>query len=358
MPLSLPLALDAMGGDNAPETVLRGAEMALVRHPSLRFLMFGRNDAVWPLLDDIPALKERTEFVHTESAVANHDKPSVAVRQGRQSSMRLAIDAVQEGKAFGVVSAGNTGALMAMSKIVLKTLPGIPRPAIAALFPTQKGECVMLDLGANVECDARDLFHFAIMGDAFARAVLGLRQPRIGILNVGSEELKGHEEVKAAYQILKDSGLDLNFIGFVEGNHIPEGVADVVVTDGFTGNVALKTAEGTARLIRTYLKGAFTATWRARLAAMLGKPALEAVKAKLDERKRNGAMFLGLNGIAIKSHGSADAYSFCNAVSVAVELGEHRINEKIMRELRLYDEAHPAAAADPFASEQAGSAGV
>ncbi len=348
MPLSLPLALDAMGGDHAPKAVLEGAAEALVRHPGLRFRLYGREDTVQPLLDGLPKLKSASEFIHTDHAIAADDKPSVALRQGRQSSMRLAIDAVQAGQAFGVVSAGNTGALMAMSKIVLKTLPGIPRPAIAALFPTLKGECVMLDLGANVECDARDLFHFAIMGDAFARAVLGLRSPKIGLLNVGSEEMKGHEEVKSAYQILKDSGLDLNFIGFVEGNHIPEGMADVVVTDGFTGNVALKTAEGTARLIRSYLRDAFQHSLRSKLAAAMGRPALLAMKSKLDERKRNGAMFLGLNGIAVKSHGSADAYSFCNAISVAVELGEHRINEKITAELKIYDEAHPSTAADPF----------
>ncbi len=355
-PLTLPLALDAMGGDNAPASVIEGAQQAMVRHPSLKFLIFGNAETVEPLLAQYPKLKERSEFIHTPHAIANHDKPSLALRQGKQSSMRLAIDAVQGGRAFGVVSAGNTGALMAMSKIVLKTLPGISRPAIAALFPTVKGECVMLDLGANVECDARDLFHFAIMGDAFARAVLGLRQPKIALLNVGSEEMKGHDEIKAAYQILKDSGLDLDFTGFVEGNHIPEGVADVIVTDGFTGNVALKTAEGTARLIRGYVKDAFMATTRSRMAAWLGKPALLAVKDRLDERKRNGAMFLGLNGIAVKSHGSADAFSFCNAISVAVELGEHRINEKIMSELRLYDEEHPSVAADPFSSERVSEA--
>ncbi len=351
MALSLPLALDAMGGDSAPAAVIGGASMALVRHPGVRFQLYGSKDVVLPLVEADKALLARSEIIHAPHAIANHDKPSVALRQGKQSSMRMAIDAVASGSAFGVVSAGNTGALMAMSKIVLKTLPGIARPAIAALFPTLRGECVMLDLGANVECDARDLFHFAIMGDAFARAVLGLPKPKIALLNVGSEEMKGHDEIKAAYQMLKESCLDIDFIGFVEGNHIPEGVADVVVTDGFTGNVALKTAEGTARLIRTYIKDSFKSTLRSRLAALMGRPALLAVKDKLDERKRNGAMFLGLNGIAVKSHGSADAFSFCNAISVAVELGEHGINKKILSELRLYDETHPGGVADPFSSQ-------
>lgn len=341
-PLAKPLALDAMGGDNAPGCVLHGAKMALVRHPGLRFTLFGNERVLAPELAKLPQLKECATIVHTESTVGNHDKPSLAVRQGRQSSMRLAIDAVDSGEALGVVSAGNTGALMAMSKIVLRTLPGISRPAIAALFPTMRGECVMLDLGANVECTARDLFNFAVMGDAFAKAVLGLASPTIGILNVGSEELKGHEEVKAAHSMIKDSGLDLSFCGFVEGNHIAEGVADVIVTDGFTGNIALKTAEGTARLIRNYLRASYSSTLFAKLAGLLSRGPLSDVRDKLDDRKRNGAMFLGLNGIVVKSHGSADAYSFCNAITVAVELITHRVNDKIIEELKHYGEKTPA----------------
>jgi phosphate acyltransferase len=332
--LQLPIALDAMGGDHAPGCVLRGAEMALLRHPGSKFILFGNRYILEPILVAMPQLKAASEIVHTESVVAGDDKPSIAVRRGRDSSMWLAIESVKEGRSCAIVSAGNTGALMAMSKLILRTLPGVSRPAIAALFPTLRGECVMLDLGANVESDAQDLFRFAVMGDAFARAVLGLSRPRIGLLNVGSEDLKGRDEVKGAMELLRSCGLDLNFHGFIEGNDIAAGTVDVVVTDGFTGNVALKTAEGTARLIRTYLKDAFNSSPVAKLGGIMAMGALGAVKDKLDDRKRNGAMFLGLNGIAVKSHGGADAYSFCNAISVAVELVAHHINTRITQEIK------------------------
>jgi glycerol-3-phosphate acyltransferase PlsX len=331
--LQLPIALDAMGGDNAPLSVLKGAEMALIRHPGLKFLIFGHRDMLAPHLASLPHLKDNYELVHTDQAIANDDKPSQAVRRGQKSSMWLAIDAVKQGKACAVVSAGNTGALMAMSKLILRTLPGISRPAIAALFPTLRGECVMLDLGANVECDANDLYRFAIMGNAFARVVLGLNKPRIGLLNIGSEELKGREEIKDAAVLLKASPLNLNFIGFIEGNDIALGTSDVVVSDGFTGNIALKTAEGVAKLTRSFMKAAFMSTPIAKLGGLLASGALKSMKNKLDERKRNGAMFLGLNGICVKSHGGADAYSFCNAISVAVELVAHHINTRIIQEI-------------------------
>lgn len=330
----LPIALDAMGGDNAPACVLRGAEMALIRHPGSKFLIYGNRYILEPLVQAIPQLRAVSEIIHTEEVIASDAKPSVAVRRGRNSSMWLAIESVKEGKSCAVVSAGNTGALMAMSKLILRTLPGISRPAIAALFPTLRGECVMLDLGANVESDAIDLVRFAIMGDAFARAVLGLSRPKIGLLNVGSEDLKGREEVRQAMEMIKSSCADLNFHGFIEGNDIAEGTVDVVVTDGFTGNVALKTAEGAARLIRTYLRDAFDSSPIAKMGAVLASGSLRAVKDKLDDRKRNGAMFLGLNGIAVKSHGGADAFSFCNAISVAVELVAHHINTRITQEIK------------------------
>ena len=340
-PIQLPIALDAMGGDHAPASVLRGAEMALIRHPGIRFLLFGNRYILEPLLKDIPNLKNAVSIEHTEVVIAGDDKPSIAVRRGRQSSMWLAVESVKEGKACAVVSAGNTGALMAMSKLILRTLPGISRPAIAALFPTLRGESVMLDLGANVESSAQDLYRFAIMGNAFARAVLGLNRPRIGLLNVGSEELKGRDEVKEANQLLKATDVDINYYGFVEGNDIAAGVVDVVVTDGFTGNVALKTAEGTARLIRTYLKDAFNSSPISKTGAFLATGALKVVKDKLDDRKRNGAMFLGLNGIAVKSHGGADAFSFCHAISVAVELVAHHINSRISEEITGIDTPMP-----------------
>jgi len=331
--LQQPIALDAMGGDHAPISVLHGAEQALIRHPGIKFLLFGDRDKITPILNTLPRLRGACELVHTDQAIGGDDKPSQAVRKGRQSSMWLAIDAVEKGRACAVVSAGNTGALMAMSKLILRTLPGISRPAIAALLPTLRGECVMLDLGANVESSAQDLYKFAIMGDAFARAVLGLNRPRIGLLNIGAEELKGRDEIKEAATLLKASPLNLNFIGFVEGNDITMGTADVVVSDGFTGNIALKTAEGVARLIRTYLKDAFMSSPIAKLAGFLAMGAMRSVKDKLDDRKRNGAMFLGLNGICVKSHGGADAYSFCNAISVAVELVAHNINTRITQEI-------------------------
>ena len=331
--LQQPIALDAMGGDHAPASVLQGAEQALIRHPGIKFLLFGNREQIDPLLATLPRLSRACQVVHTEHAITNDDKPSQAVRKGKTSSMWLAIESVKNGESCAVVSAGNTGALMAMSKLILRTLPGISRPAIAALFPTLRGECVMLDLGANVESDAQDLYKFAIMGDAFARAVLGLNKPRIGLLNIGAEELKGRDEIKEAAVLLKASPAQLNFCGFVEGNGIALGHADVIVSDGFSGNIALKTAEGVARLIRTYMKDAFNSSPIAQVAGFLALGAMKSVKDKLDDRKRNGAMFLGLNGICVKSHGGTDAYGFCNAISVAVELVAHNINTRITEEI-------------------------
>jgi glycerol-3-phosphate acyltransferase PlsX len=333
--LQLPIALDAMGGDHAPLSVLKGAEQALIRHPGIKFLLFGDQELIAPYLTSLPNLQKNSEIVHTDQAIANDDKPSQAVRKGRKSSMWLSIDAVEQGRACAIVSAGNTGALMAMAKLILRTLPGVSRPAIAALFPTLRGECVMLDLGANVESDAQDLYRFAIMGDAFARAVLGLNKPRIALLNIGSEELKGRDEIKEAAGLLKASPLKLNFKGFIEGNDITQGHADVIVSDGFTGNIALKTAEGVARLIRNYLKDALNSSPLAKLGSLFAFGAFSILKDKLDDRKRNGAMFLGLNGICVKSHGGADAVSFCNAISVAVELVAHNINTRITQEITM-----------------------
>src|SRR5579883_2132393 len=244
-----------MGGDHAPEMVIAGANLAHRRFPDVHFLLFGDEARISPLLDRNAVLKPLCEIRHTPDFVANEDKPSVALRSGRRSSMRLAIDAVEGGEAAAVVSAGNTGALMAMSKIVLRMVPGIDRPAIASYFPTMRGESVMLDLGANVECDADNLVQFAVMGEVFARTVLGVSQPSIGLLNVGSEEQKGHEEVRAAATLLRNTDLPVHFHGFVEGDDITAGTVDVVVTDGFSGNIALKTAEGTAKLYSEFQIG-------------------------------------------------------------------------------------------------------
>jgi phosphate acyltransferase len=314
------IALDVMGGDQAPRMVLKGADKSLKRYPQADFLLFGDETKIKPLLAKMPRLMARAQIHHTSELVTNEAKPSVALRTGRRSSMRLAIDAVADGRAHGIVSAGNTGALMAMAKFALKMLPGIDRPAIASFFPTQRGESVMLDLGANIECDADNLVQFALMGDAFARSVLGLVQPTVGLLNVGSEDLKGHEAVRAAATQLRAENSPVKFHGFIEGNDIAAGTVDVIVTDGFTGNVALKTAEGTARLFSEFLRAAFKHSLLARIGYLLAADALKKMRERMDPRRYNGAMLLGLNGIAVKSHGGADALGFANAIGVAVDM--------------------------------------
>jgi len=329
----LTIALDAMGGDHAPQMIIQGANIARKRFPDVRYLLFGDEVRLAPLLARMTALKPLCEIRHTPEFVTNEDKPSAALRSGRRSSMRLAIDAVEVGEAAGVVSAGNTGALMAMSKVVLRTLPGIDRPAIASYFPTLRGESVMLDLGANVECDADNLVQFAVMGEVFARTVLGVSQPSIGLLNVGSEEQKGHEEVRTAASMLRNSDLPIRFHGFVEGDDITGGTVDVVVTDGFSGNIALKTAEGTAKLYSEFLRGAFRSSFVARIGYLFARHALNKVRKRTDPRRYNGALFLGLNGIVVKSHGGTDALGFANAIGVAIDMAANDFNSKIRAEL-------------------------
>jgi glycerol-3-phosphate acyltransferase PlsX len=327
------IALDAMGGDRAPTMVLRGAEIALERHPEARFLLFGNEAQIAPLLAKLPRLQRAATVRHTEERVLDDAKPSQALRSGRHTSMRLAIDAVAEGHADGVVSAGNTGALMAIAKFVLKTLPGIDRPAIAAFFPTRRGESVMLDLGANIECDAENLVQFALMGDVFARTVLGLTQPTVGLLNVGSEDLKGNDAVRGAGSRLRGGNTPINFHGFIEGDDIAAGTVDVIVTDGFTGNIALKTVEGVAKLFTESLRASFRYSVLARIGYLFARGALKKLAARIDPRGYNGAMFLGLAGIAVKSHGSTDAFGFANAVGVAIDLKVNGFMEKIRDEL-------------------------
>lgn len=333
MSARLTIALDAMGGDHAPDMVVAGADEARQRCPDIRYLFFGDEHRIGPLLDRRSALKDVSTIRHTPDAIGNDAKPSVALRAGRTSSMRLAINAVAEGDASCVVSAGNTGALMAMAKFVLKTLPGIDRPAIASFLPTQRGESVMLDLGANVECDARNLVEFAVMGAVFARTVLGVAEPTIGLLNIGAEEVKGHEAIRNAAAQLRMMPLPGSFHGFIEGDDIPGGTVDVVVTDGFTGNVALKTAEGTAKLYSELLRRTFRSSVLARLGYMLSRNALTTLRRRTDPRRYNGAMFLGLQGVCVKSHGGTDASGFANAICVAADLGMHGFNEKIKLEL-------------------------
>ena len=327
------IALDAMGGDHAPEMVVRGAHIALKRFPQVHFLFFGAEDKIRPLLAKYKKLSRRATVHHTDEAVSGEAKPSQALRSGRRSSMRLAIDAVAEGKAHCVVSAGNTGALMAMSKVVLRTVPGIDRPAMASYFPTRRGESVMLDLGANVECDADNLVQFALLGDVFARTVLGLVQPVVGLLNVGSEDLKGHEAVREAAARLRDTFSPISFYGFVEGDDIGAGTVDVIVTDGFTGNIALKTAEGTVKLVIEFFRAAFRHSLLGRIGYIFARGALNRLRGRLDPRRYNGAVFLGLQGIAVKSHGGADALSFANAIAVAVDMKANGFLDKIREEL-------------------------
>jgi glycerol-3-phosphate acyltransferase PlsX len=344
---SITVAVDAMGGDRAPAMVLRGADIALERHPGARFLLYGNEPQIARLLKRLPRLAKAATVCHTGEVVLDDAKPSVALRTGRRSSMRLAIDAVAEGRADCVVSAGNTGALMAMAKIVLKTSPGIDRPAIATLFPTRRGESVMLDLGANVECDAENLVQFALMGDVFARTVLGLGQPTIGLLNVGSEDLKGNDAVRAAGARLRSGLLPIKFHGFIEGNDIAAGTVDVIVTDGFTGNVTLKAVEGVAKLFGESLRASFEHSLLARIGYLFARGALKKLRARLDPRRYNGAMFLGLAGIAVKSHGSTDAFGFANAIGVAIDLRVNGFLQKIgdeLARLNQVSEAEPSAA--------------
>ena len=330
------IALDAMGGDRGPEMVVAGAGLARVRHPQVRFLLFGDENRMAPLLRRDAELAKACEIRHTTEAVGPEDQPSQALRKRRQSSKWLAIDAVDKGQAEAVVSAGNTGALMAMAKFVLRTLPGIDRPAIISFVPTMRGQTCMLDLGANAECDANDLVQFAVMGAAFARIVLGHARPLVGLLNIGVEEAKGNDTVKAAGQILRAGELPMEFFGFVEGDGISAGVVDVIVTDGFTGNVALKTAEGTARLFDNYLGGAFKRSLFSRLGYLLARPAIEAFHERVDPRLYDGAMFLGLNGIVVKSHGGTDETGFASAIGVAVDMVSENICAKIVADFEQF----------------------
>lgn len=329
MSAAFTLSLDAMGGDHAPEIVVKGAALAHERYPGAHFLLFGDQAKLNALLAPHPALAKCATIHHTDHTITGDTKPSQAIRQGRQSSMWKAIEAVKNGEAAGVVSAGNTGALMAMAKLIMRPLPGIDRPAICSLFPTRLGETVMLDLGANAQCDARNLVEFAIMGECFARAMLGLDRPTVGLLNIGSEDVKGTGALREASQVLRGSHLDIEFAGFIEGDDIAKGTVDVVVTDGFTGNVALKTAEGTAKLFAEFLRTAIRSSLLAQFGMLFAKPALSKVMARTDARRYNGALFVGLNGVVVKSHGGTDAVGFANAIGVAVDMIARDLNSKI-----------------------------
>ena len=427
-----------MGGDHAPRSVLKGANIARRRWPEVCFLLVGDKAKLKPILKRMPRLRKVSDFIHTDAAIAADEKPAVALRSGRESSMRLAIDAVRDGKAEGVVSAGNTGALMAMSKFSLKTILGIDRPAMASFYPTLRGESVMLDLGANIQCTSTNLVQFAVMGEVFARSVLGSLKPSVGLLNVGSEDLKGNDTVRDAASVLKDFGPDFNFHGFIEGTDIAEGTVDVVVADGFSGNISIKTAEGTAKLYTRFLRDAFRSlggldrniptenigndhidrslgnigsedlngndtvrdaasvlkdfgpdfnfhgfiegtdiaegtvdvvvadgfsgnisiktaegtaklytrflrdAFRSSLLAgvgyLLARRALKKLRTRVDPRRYNGAMFLGLRGISVKAHGGSDALAFATAIGVAVDMAKNGFVDQIKAELERYQD--------------------
>jgi glycerol-3-phosphate acyltransferase PlsX len=331
MPQKVRIALDAMGGDVGASVVIPGAAISLTRHPDSEFLLFGDRALIEAQLAKYPALKAVSRTIHTDVAVSMHDKPSQALRRGRRtSSMWLAIDAVKKGEADVAVSAGNTGALMAMARFNLRMLRGIDRPAIAAVWPTMRGDSVVLDLGATIGGDAHHLMALAVMGSAMASVLFDLERPTVGLLNIGVEEIKGREEIREAAELLRAMDLpQLEYIGFVEGDGIGKGAADVIVAEGFSGNIALKAAEGTARQINEFLRAALSRTWRSRIGYLFAKNAFKALRDKLDPNKSNGGVFLGLNGIVVKSHGGTDAEGFAYAVDVGYEMVRYDLLTKI-----------------------------
>ena len=345
MPQKVRIALDAMGGDFGASVVVPGAAISLTRHPDTEFLLFGDRAQIEPQLAKHPAMKAASRVIHTDVAVSMHDKPSQALRRGRKtSSMWLAIDAVKKGEAGVAISAGNTGALVAMARFCLRMLPEIDRPALAAVWPTIRGDSVVLDLGATIGGDAHHLMALAVMGSAMASVLFDLERPTVGLLNIGVEEMKGHEEIREAAELLRAMNLpQLDFIGFVEGDGIGKGAADVIVTEGFSGNIALKAAEGTARQINEYLRSAMARTWRSRIGYLFARNAFKALRDKMDPSKSNGSVLLGLKGIVVKSHGGTDAEGFAYAVDVGYEMVRYDLLTKINQMLNPDGSAPPSA---------------
>ena len=335
--MSLPrIAVDAMGGDEGVRVMVEGAALARRRHDRFKFLLVGDETRIKSALDNHPNLRGASEILHCTDVVAGDEKPTQALRRAKTTSMGLAINAVKTGDAGAAVSAGNTGALMAMAKLALRTMPGIDRPALSALLPTLgDNDLVMLDLGANTDCDARNLVQFAIMGAAYSRIVTGQETPRVRLLNIGTEETKGTGELQTAAAQLKAAAADLSiaFDGFVEADKLGRGDVDVVVTDGFSGNIALKAVEGTARFVADLLRRAFTSSLRSKVGFLVSRPATELLKHHLDPNNHNGAVFLGLNGVVVKSHGSASALGVANAVAVTARLLEENLTERIAADL-------------------------
>jgi len=326
----LTVSIDAMGSDAGPGMVVAALARSIVRHPAVKFILHGDETALNALLAKRAKLAERVTVRHAAEQVRMEEKPSLALRRGRNTSMWHAIESVKTKEAEVVISAGNTGALMAMSMFQLGVLQGISRPAIAAIWPTKRAQSIVLDVGANISCDAEQLVDFAVMGEAFARAILGLERPTVGLLNVGSEDMKGHDAVKSAAHMLRNASLPIEFAGFVEGDDISEGTVDVVVTDGFTGNIALKTAEGTAKLVVGYLRQALRSSLFGQIGAVIASGSLRALRRKLDPSSSNGGIFLGLNGVVVKSHGGTDAMGFAGAVDMAIEIADAGVIARIV----------------------------
>ncbi len=351
------IALDAMGGDVGPEVVIAGAEVARERYPGIRFRLYGQEGPIRAALANAPRVAAEAEIIPVEGIVLGTDKPAQAIRRAKSTSMGLAIEAVKSGAASAAVSAGNTGALMAMAKLALRTMEGIDRPALVALMPTLKSDSVVLDLGANTECDSENLVQFAVMGAAFARTVLGLDRPKVAFLNIGEEDMKGTEEIRDAAQLIRTAAVDLplEFLGNVEGNGIAQGNTDVIVTDGFSGNIALKTAEGTAKLVTGLLGNAYRASLLTKIGYLLSRSALRALRDQLDPNNHNGAVFLGLNGVVVKSHGAANIKGFANAIGVAHDLVAHDIHARIKADLANFA-AHRAGAPQPGGTDTAADA--
>ena len=345
------ISIDAMGGDHGPSVAVPGVALAIerlgARAPS--FLLQGDEPAIQAELAKLPAARAACAVRHTDKVIASDEKAAQALRRGKGSSLWNAVESVREGEARAAVSGGNTGGLMAISKLLLRMAGDLDRPAIVASWPTMRGTTAVLDVGANVTSDAAQLVEFAIMGEAFHRAVHGAKQPTIGLLNVGSEEQKGHEEVREAHRLLREAGLDLDYRGFVEGDDIAKGTVDVVVTDGFSGNIALKTAEGTARFVRDVMREAYTSSPLARLGALISAPALRRIGRRLDPSLVNGGPLLGLNGIVVKSHGGADVRGFANAIKIAVDLANSDYDSQIERHMQQLAAALPGHGSGPAA---------
>ena len=325
-----------MGGDHGPQVTVPAGISALRAHSNLQIIFVGQSETLKPLLNQHGSdLADRWEIQHATEVVGMDEPPSQALRRKKDSSMRVAIDCVKEGRAQAAVSAGNTGALMAISIFVLRTLPGISRPAIITRFPTcnEEQDVLLLDMGANVDSSAEHLCQFAIMGSILASAVGNVTRPRVGLLNIGEEEIKGNEQVKQTADLLTTNPL-VNYIGYIEGNTIFNGNADVVVCDGFVGNITLKACEGIAKLIGQYAKEAFNKNIFTKLAAIPAFPVLKSLAARIDPRRRNGAIFIGLNGIVIKSHGHAGELAFCVAIEEAIAEVDKNIPERIRQELQ------------------------